>query len=328
MLKLLKMNKFMILCCTGACVALPCATQAAEPSYVGAELTYLNRSAEGQTLSLDNSTGATMGGNDAKLGFEPGLRVVFGTPAYGYMLDGHLSYFGRWTGKDSLTSPGENIDPVRELASDDDDWTDAYRHSIDYESRMWGAGLMLSKGQAERVKYGLGLDYLDLREDFKWNTLDEASDLPGTNGNSNFKINTKNRLFGVTGAVSSGGWKLGQSVTAGAGLKAGIFANWAKQSASFENDLPSTADLGEGSSSKTRPAFLLEAQAKLDFAVAKTMTLSLGYRVAYLNGVALASEQVTFGNQAGGAAFNDRLGKLDFGSLFMHGAFVTLKGTF
>ncbi len=288
------------------------------------EASYLNRSDAGSDLSVNSDTGAEMSGKDADLGHAPGFTLsVSKTSADGEKLTGSFSFYGDWNGGDELVSQDEDIDPVDELQSDDDDFTDAFLHDIDYESRLWGmefSKTMQLNSSSSSIFYGLS--FLSLDEKFEWHSRDDVTDnTPGTNGYGQYNIETDNRLIGVVAGIESAR-KIGAKTNLLGTLKAGVYANRAKQTSHMENDADTSPDIGDGSKKKWKAAGLLQGRVGLEFTPKQDMQISLGYQALYLSGVALAPDQVIFGDEDDGPDLDSRLSGLDTDHILLHGPYL------
>lgn len=292
------------------------------------EASYLNRSDAGSNLSQNTGTGEIMSGKDADLGNELGFTVsVGGETSDGERLIGSFSYYGKWNSNDELVDVAQRIDPIDEVSASDDDFTDAYLHGIDYESRFWGLELTKTKHlNTTSATAFYGLSYLDLDEKFTWITLDSPGLVPGNNGYGVYDVKTENKLFGLVVGINAGR-KIGTSSSVLGDLKLGLYANRAKQTSYFEND-GTGGDIGNGSESDWKLAGLIQGKVGIEFTPGRDTKLSVGYQAIYLNGVALAPEQITFGNEAIGAALNNRLSDIETDDILLHGPFVRLSMDF
>jgi len=295
------------------------------------EASYLNRSDAGSDLSVDSDTGEDMSARDANLGHGLGFTVsVRNDTSDGEQLIGSFSYFGSWDGSDKLVSADEDIDPVSELQSDDDDFTDAYLHSISYESRLLGAELsktmQLSNPSANAF---YGVSFLSLDEEFEWHSQDNAAgNTPGTNGYGQYNIETDNRLIGLVAGINAER-KIGAKSTLLGSLKLGVYANRAKQTSHMENDVDLVApDIGDGSKKEWKAAGLLQGRVGIEFTPKQNMQVRVGYQALYLSNVALAPDQITFGGELAGSALDSRLSKLDTDHILLHGPYLGLHISF
>lgn len=299
--------------------------------YVKAELTYLERSDAEQDFSCaDNCPdNVVLSAEDIDSDWESGLSLAYGWDSnrWGQMELG-ASYFGKWTGSRTAIDEGEDLNPIGDLQDDDDDFTIAYAHKVDYDSTLWGLHLVRKMPVGEGKYTGtVGLSYLNLKEGFDWGTLDEDGDLYSENGSYN--IDTQNHMIGVVAGVDGALAKVGSNGRVVFGLLAGAYANNAKQSSKLSNDVTGSLDFGKGSDSQWEMALRLDASLGLEFDVAQRSKLGFGVKGMWLSGVALAPEQVSFGDQDEGPDLNNRLGDdVTTDTLGMWGAYVSFQATF
>ena len=317
-------------------LSLSLSTQADTVQYLNVEATGLNRDTQSNDLAClgnncENSTtqNIILNSKDADFGTELGVTVTYGRDIDLGTLELSGTYYGKWEGSKLVVDVGEDINPIADLQNDDDDWTDAYSHEIKYNSELWGTNLTLSKPFKKKHTLSYGLSYFNLSEDFNWNTVDAEGQLPGANGNANYKIETKNQLYGAIIGLEGDLWKLSQKSNITYGIKGGAYLNKRKQSGRIENDLSSSPDIGRGENSDSGFSGLIDARIGMDYHFNKTTKLDFGVRGMYLSNVAFAPDQITFGSQNDGAALDARLShKPETDSLKMFGAYLGLKKRF
>ncbi|MDZ7736232.1 MAG: hypothetical protein U5P41_09130 [Gammaproteobacteria bacterium] len=301
-------------------------------NFINLEVTGLQRSDEGGPLSINEDTDeVVLEADDTDFDLEPGAGLQIGHRSdNGNEYLAGFTYYGNWDATRRVQDADEDIDPLNELADEDSDWTDAFEHSIDYESDLWGAEVMMRPAALRHSHGNLGLDigvgisHINLEEDFNWNTIDEEGDAPGDNGNSNYRIETQNHLFGVFGElrVTQG---LTDNVSINGTARGGMYANFAEQQSVFEND---GVRIGRGSNDEVETAGVFDGRIALAFTPMTNASINVGYRGMYLTGVALAPEQVTFGDEDTGSALNNRLSGLNTGNMWLHGPFATFNMRF
>jgi len=156
---------------------------------------------------------------------------------------------------------------------------------------------------------------------FRWIELGEGYLAQDTGGaNPFYATDTNNHLYGGQFGVdmrAMGGENGSINIVA----KGGVFGNYADQS-SFQNYAPGFSATTGGSDFQT--SLLWEAAVNCRIRMNELFFIQAGYQVMWLNGLALASEQVIhndFANAYGGTLVNTG------GSLFYHGGFLGLVGT-
>lgn len=311
------------------CLYMPVASA---ENFINLEVTGLQRSDEGGPLSINSDTGnVILEADDTDFDLEPGAGIQIGHRTdSGNEYSVGFTYYGNWDGSRRVQDDAEDIDPIQELADDDDDFTDAFEHSINYESDLLGAEVMMRPAALQfnhgntDLGIGFGISYINLEEDFTWNTIDEEGDAPGTNGNSNYRIDTQNHMFGAFGElrVIQG---LSKHVSISGTARGGIYANDAEQTSQFEDDGVVT---GRGKADDLETAGLFDGRIALVFTPTANSSFNVGYRGMYLTGVALAPDQITFGGQTTGTALNNRLSGLSTGTLTLHGPFASFNMRF
>jgi hypothetical protein len=161
-------------------------------------------------------------------------------------------------------------------------------------------------GDGHSIEWLGGFRYLNLDEAFSLTSYDSAE------GTSVYKVDAENDLYGgqVGARVRrcSGPWSC--ETTA----KAGVFANEMEQSQSPIIDYPSYLFRGRRGSDETDVAFVGDLNFTVICQICELWGLRLGYNFIWLDGVALAPDQLDFTNSpSSGRELNDD------GDLFLHG---------
>jgi hypothetical protein len=316
-------------------------SQVLAENYVTGEVFSLHRSDTGRSLGLNRNTGKILlEGSDADLEWEAGGSIALGWDSDWGLFELKTTYYGDWDGGKNIFDPNEDIRPVDNLQSDDEDFTDAYSYSIDYDSTMWGVELMrrqaldvgslFSSTLTSDHTLSYGLSYINVDEDFRWNTVDNPGDLPGINGNSDYTVDTDNHLMGVLVGLDGTLIKLWNNTTHIVyGVKAGAYANYATQETRLQNDLSIVPDLGRSDESEWGFSGLVDVRLGLDFHVHEAVTIGMGFRSIYVTGLALAPDQITFGSELAGPALNHRLdANPDRSDIVIYGGYLNASVAF
>jgi hypothetical protein len=159
-------------------------------------------------------------------------------------------------------------------------------------------------------------DYLTLISGFRYVELNEqlATSLNGSAIPFNYSAETRNRLYG---------FQLGgqarllsrKSFMLDAFGKAGLFGNAAGQESSVSTGVVSLPANGRGS----RTAFMGELGTAGVWQLSEYLSVRGGYRMLWLDGVALASDQLAASNFSSGTGFDGS------GNVFYHGAFAGIQ---
>lgn len=199
------------------------------------------------------------------------------------------------------------------------DFFNADRMQVDYSSALQSIEVNLVKKFC-RANLLAGFRHLALDESFNIHPNDIQT------GMSDYNIATKNDLFGV---------QIGMEIDRQCGrvgldavVKAGIYANDAEQR-QFVMDFPSGlflrdfATQGPVAASGTNAAFVGELGFSGTYDLTCNLTLRAGYNMVWIDGVALAPNQLDF-------TFTPTSGTtlLTGGGLFLHGASFGLEGRF
>ena len=320
------MNKSIFYTCCSVLTTLFTSAVFSE-QYLTLDLTGMDRNIQSQDFSClgnncNNNPSQTivLKSTDSNFKLEPSASIAYGRDTHRGRAEFRGTYYGHWKGSRNKIDAGEDLNPIRDLMSDDDDFTDSYSHKITYDSTLWGAEMLLSRELSRNRKFTYGLSYLDLNENFNWNTVDEMGDLPGVNGNANYDLSTSNKLYGVVVGLEGLLKDLGPKATITYGVKGGLYVNNREQSGRIENDVSTTPDIGQGSRSDSGASGLLEAKIGVDYKINKTSTINLGIKGTYLSNVALAPDQVTFGTEAPGPLLDERLSHIvETGNLTLYG---------
>lgn len=265
-------------------------------------------------VSTEDPNPVVMMSNDGGLGTQVGPRITFGTlneENRGW----ELAYFGLLGGDGSATATGDNnlaIPGDLGLAS-----TNFYNadqisaasagqlHSFEV-NRVWQTGNWTLLG---------GFRYLRL-----WDTYDLQAGDPDTSA-SVYHLAAANNLFGgQAGARRTGQlWKMEWD----AGGKIGLYGNGASQSqyvTDFPNPEPVYFLRAPVSSDESLASFVGEINLNAGIPLTNWLTARAGYNFLWVEGVALAANQMDFTDTASSGT-----GTNTTGGVFMHGANVGLE---
>ncbi len=153
-----------------------------------------------------------------------------------------------------------------------------------YDSEFHNAELNLEidSEASENLSWLIGLRLFSLNENFYLNLEDNGSD------GSDYRIRTRNLLLGPQAGIS---WnqRLTDRLAFGVTSKAGIFANFAKESVLLEeNAVPPERNYRDQTH---RVSFVTDLEAKLAYRVTDCFFIHGGYFLMFAHGVALAPEQ-------------------------------------
>ena len=281
---------------------LPAVGQSAQ--YGKVELTNLHRSdADNTTLAgrrvVFGSFTDTLDTDDAGLGWEPGVGLAYGWDSQWGQLELGLNYFGNWGGDKTYIDTAQNVylsptgtfPQLTLLTSDSGDFNNAYAHTIEYDSRAWGLQL-LRKLPLQDPNHTLvyGLSYVNLDESFNWVGYDEIDDYQGTDTDiGRYLIDTDNHLLGMVAGAEGTLAKIGSNGRVVYGVMGGLYANHAKQSSELQVQ---NTYYASGSESEWKAAARIDGHLGLEFDLHKDAVICSGVNGLWLNGVALAPEQV------------------------------------
>ncbi|GET44260.1 hypothetical protein MiSe_90860 [Microseira wollei NIES-4236] len=207
-----------------------------------------------------------------------------------------------------------------------------YEHRISYESKLYNFELNyqrdLGSTRTFRPSLIVGLRYMGAPEEFSLNTGGAAAFppqglLPVPRGE--YKVETKNNLFGIQIGANVD-VDLSRNFTIGLRGKAGVFGNHGEQNSTisaFDFDTGNLVDRIEDGETRWTVAPILEGTISADWRVSRNVSLTAGFNVMYVSGVALAPRQLD------DFASTGKFGSIDFdGSSFYYGPSVGIKVVF
>jgi hypothetical protein len=167
-------------------------------------------------------------------------------------------------------------------------------------------------GGGHSIEWLAGFRYLHLDEDISISSFDSAE------GTTVYKVAAENNLYGLQlgGRYRRGSGPWSWETTA----KAGVFANDMEQSQAPIIDFPDSLYRGRRGSSETEVAVAGDVNFTLSYEFCELWGLRAGYNLIWLDGVALAPDQLDFSNTP------DSGRELDGdGVVFLHGINLGLE---
>lgn len=191
------------------------------------------------------------------------------------------------------------------------DWSNGNAVMVDavYNSRLNSAEVNLRSAPYRSITFLMGFRWLELNEDFTAN-----ADILGSP--VNFRLDTDNNLYGGQIGADANLLQNRGPFTANAWIKAGVYGNDADSSFSLQTPGPDFSN----SASNGQVAFVGDMAISGSYALNDWLALRTGYQLLWVEGVAIASDQITASNLV--------LGNIDSeGEAFYHGALVSLDAT-
>jgi len=266
--------------------------------------------ATGELLSTRDTDFDVAGGARFLLGFQP--------PGCRWCSAWEIGYMGvyDWEGS-SVVSGANNLGIPGDLGLASNDFFGADAVRVDYDSELHSAEFNCVRRVYCCCCCGKGTT-VDVLGGFRYFSLDETFNINSTDfdeGTSDYRVETDNNLYG---------FQLGARVRRCHGcfawlatVKAGIYGNDAEQSQSVTDFPPPFQLRTPRSSSGGDTAFVGEINLGLSYQVTKVWSVIGGYNVLWLDGLALAPDQLdfTFASDSGTALNHN-------GGAFFHGASV------
>jgi hypothetical protein len=236
-------------------------------------------------------------------GFDLALTRQFGC---GQVME--FRYFGidRWNaGATAATTPGDLLQwnaavPVFTFSGD--------AISADYASQLHNVEINARHQLFDRLNLLAGFRYAELDESLSASLVNSAVPF-------NYTTDTRNRLYGFQLGGEASLWNRGGPFALDAVGKAGIFGNESAQNGAISTGLVTLPAIGGDS----RTAFIGEIGITGSCQLTDRLAVRGGYRLLWIDGVALASDQLSVSDFANNRGF-DRSG-----TAFYHGAFAGLE---
>lgn len=251
---------------------------------------------------------------------EPGMRVQVGSNmnACSKCTAWEFDYFGIFDWDATATVQGDNeLGIFGDLGLLVNNFTGADEVRLDYSTRLHNIEMNCVKhwGQncCESLDLLTGFRFAWLGEEFNINSMDDDQ------GATDYNIATENHLYGyqIGARVKGERPRLGWEATG----KAGIFGNHAEHDQLISTDFPPpTFPRPRQSKSGGSLAFIGELSAKMVYRICQDWSLRGGYSVLWIEGVALAPDQLDFTfTPTSGHGLNTNAG------LLVHGANVGIE---
>jgi hypothetical protein len=317
-------------CCTDSCAncSTGCGTgccRRCPRTYVQADVLFFGRNNRSGNRALVFDVNEPRGGRellatrDLDFDFELGARALLRHHCSDCCAL-EASYFGIFDWAATETAWGDNslaIPGDLGLASNDFFGADIMR--VDYLADLHNGEVNFVKSCCSRCCNGgrrlscfVGPRYLSLDEQFNIQSTDFDE------GTSNYNIRVDNDLYGVQIGGRFERWmnRFGWEATG----KAGIFGNDVRQN-QFVTDFPPPFALRPRTGADGgRVAFVGDLSLSLTYRLTRACSLRGGYNVMWIEGVALAPDQLDFTlTPTSGRGLNDN------GGLFLHGAHIGLE---
>lgn len=301
-------------------------TQNSESFYVSGEalLWFRDNASINQIVVIDEDiTDAdypVLGTGNLAFRVEPGMRVQVGSNmnACSKCTAWEFDYFGIFDWDATATVQGDNeLGIFGDLGLLVNNFTGADEVRLDYSTRLHNIEMNCVKhwGQncCESLDLLTGFRFAWLGEEFNINSMDDDQ------GATDYNIATENHLYGyqIGARVKGERPRLGWEATG----KAGIFGNHAEHDQLISTDFPPpTFPRPRQSKSGGSLAFIGELSAKMVYRICQDWSLRGGYSVLWIEGVALAPDQLDFTfTPTSGHGLNTNAG------LLVHGANVGIE---
>ncbi|MDC0936030.1 BBP7 family outer membrane beta-barrel protein [Pirellulales bacterium] len=281
--------------------------------YASAEAIFLRRDNDSrdQAVVLNGGSNQTLI-TTGQLNFdaEPGVRFRLGR-ALGEHTSVEGSYFGIYEWGHAATATGNNdLRLPGDIALATFDFLDADIMRVSYKSEIHSVETTLVH-TFSRVDVLAGFRYFQLNDDFNVNSEDFV------NGVSDYSIASRNSLYG--GQLGLRLKHKGELISLRCTTKAGVYGVDAEQR-SFLADFDNTFVLRDTHAAGGDVAFIGEVNLDAVLALTDCVRLIAGYNLMWLEGVALAPDQLDFTDTpTSGTALNHS------GGVFFYGANVGLE---
>jgi hypothetical protein len=298
--------------CASSCDAVSCDEQSAGSWWASTDALFLQRTQRFvEPMVVDENAGLApvLTGRDLDFGTEVGPRMALGRQWVSGRA-GELVYFGLhdWTanarvdGNNNLSLPGD-------LGLATFDFFAADRMDVSYGSRIHNAEANLWNPVGD-VQLLTGFRYFSIQEDFGISSFDSDTYL------SDYRIDTNNQMYGGQVGLRKS-WLFGR-LSVAPELKFGLLQNWNNQH-SVVRDLGNTNVLRDERVSASMLSSLSEIRLVSGIALTQNISVTTGYNMLWLTGVAQAPYQIDTSYTATSSRFVD-----DNHSIFFHGMNIGL----
>ncbi|MCA9239248.1 MAG: BBP7 family outer membrane beta-barrel protein [Planctomycetales bacterium] len=284
-------------CDSGYCCGDPSGFDSAMV-FASAEALFLtrNNTSRDQTVILGGASQTLVSTDDFRFDIEGGLRL-----RVGYQLTDiatiEAGYFGlhEWHEAAGATGSGDLRIPSA-LGAASMDFLDADLAAVTYESEVHSAELNLVH-QFERVELLCGLRFFSLDDFFNIHSFDA-----GAATASDYSIQAENSLYG--GQIGARCYRCYRQLRFCSVVKAGVCAADIEQR-TLVRDAGNTVALRDTGATASQAAFVGELGLNMAVPVFKRSHLIAGYNLIWLQGIALAPDQLDFTNTANSSRFVD-----------------------
>ena len=263
-------------------------------------------------MNASTQSNVLLSTSDLDFNFEAGPRLLLGHSFDPYNAF-EASYFGIYSWQDKATINGNsNLNLPGDLGADNPlDFTDADQVRVTYDSVIHNAELNYVRTFGN-LSWLAGFRYFNLQERFSMAFFDNQNDT-GT-----YHISTYNNLFGgqVGGrVVENCCGNFSYDLTG----KAGVYGNVIRESQNV-TDFANFNTVRNTSTDGGQVAFIGDIEFNASYQFSQCLSLRGGYQVYWVEGLALAPNQLDYTDTAtSGTGLNKT------GGLFMHGAHLGLQ---
>lgn len=296
-------------CCTSVSDCCGCC-----PIWYGsAELLFLRRNngSQDQILVFNGATNETLiSTGNFNFDTEPGARFTIGRAVGDFAVE--ATYFGLQEWGEAITAVGDNnLRIPGDIALATLDFLDADIMRVDYESRIHNVEVNGVKTFDRFALLG-GLRYFNLDERFNLNSEDFDS------GISDYTIDASNNLFGAQMGLRY--QSQGELAFVRITTKAGVYDNDTRQNTDLA-DFDNTFVLRDADVNGADVAFIGEINVDTIVPLNNCFSLKAGYNLLWVEGVALAMDQLDFTDTpTSGFGLDQSAG------VFFYGANIGLEG--
>lgn len=289
--------------------------------YFRAETLFLDygRRAMAQPAVIRNGeqgTNVELLSSDAATGIQFGPLVTFGIHRNA-QTSWEFSYFGLFAGAGVAVANGDNdLALPGDLGLASVDLFNSNRMEVRSSGELHNFEINRLR-HFDRWTLLTGFRYLRLTDSLLIESIDQGTDI------SEYSLEAENHLFGMQGGLQrskrSGSW-LWQ-----VGGKAGVFGNSASQLqfvTDFPNPNPPFFLRAPVEQTQGQVAFIGEVDLGLAYEISPTLRVRAGYRLLWIEGVALAANQIDYRD-----VLVSEIRLSSAGGVFLHGATVGLEGT-
>jgi hypothetical protein len=257
-----------------------------------------------QPIVLDAQSQTLLSAGSLDFDLETGMRFWLGRSIKGcYAVEGGYFRVDDWTATAAVTGDN-NLRLPGDLALASFDYLDADQMRLDYSSEIQNAEINLVRtGRVADLLFGFR--YLELDEDLNIEAVDAGR-------TSDYSISARNSLYGgQIGVRASRSYK---RVRAKIICKAGLYETDSRQD-TFIGDFNNTITLRNVQASQGNLAFVGEVGLNLAVCISHGWRVVGGYNVMWIEGIALAPNQLDFTDTVTSSQFVDT-----DGGVFLHGA--------